>query len=213
MFSPRILFLLPLLIPGIYLFTASSLSAEQKPPTDKSSTNDTCIEVLRSNCSVSQQTMLNQLLEKLDIHGISNKQYPGKPAAFDALPKDKTGQVNWVKAFNQGLIKPRSAIHKDDMNDPYKNFYKDLIFMQVKVHIMADVVFPHGMHSYWMNCDSCHPKPFKKENGSNNIKMDEILDGKWCGKCHGKVAFSPDDYTNCRRCHVIQKKIFRPALQ
>lgn len=127
------------------------------------------------------------------------------PPAFDTLPKDEQGQINWVKAFNQGLIKPRSSL-ADVEKDTHEGFYNNLIFMQVKVHIMADVVFPHGMHTYWLNCDSCHPKPFNDVYGSNDIKMSEIAEGKWCGKCHGKVAFSPKAYTNCRRCHVIPKR-------
>jgi len=169
--------------------------------------SDACIDVLRSNCNASQQELLNELLKKLEIYGIDKQQKytADKPPAFEVLPKDEEGQINWVKSFNQGLIRPRSSLYDVEIANP-EGFYDNLIFMQVKAHIMADVVFPHGMHSYWLNCDSCHPKPFKDVTGSNNIKMDEILAGKWCGKCHGKVAFTPKAYTNCRRCHVVPKR-------
>ncbi len=186
-------------------------SIGQDKTADKTKTfipSEACIDVLRSNCNASQSQLLDELLQKLEVYGIGErlKQYPSKPPAFDALPKDETGQINWVKAYNQGLIRPRSSLTKIEEDEGHEGFYNNLIFMQVKVHLMADVVFPHGMHTYWLNCNSCHPKPFKEAKGGNNIQMKEIFDGQWCGKCHGTVAFTPAAYTNCRRCHVLPKK-------
>ena len=196
-----------LIIMTMGLLSEYSLGQDKSDTTKKFVPSDACIEVLRSNCNASQQELLNELLQKLDIYGVGNQvqHYPGNPPAFEALPKDEHGLINWVKAFNQGIIKPRSSL-ADVEDKTQEGFFDNIIFMQVKVHIMADVAFPHGMHSYWLNCDSCHPKPFNDVNGSNNMKMDKIFDGKWCGKCHGKVAFSTKAYTNCRRCHVLPKK-------
>lgn len=166
-----------------------------------------CIEVLRSNCNATQQELLDELLEKLGIYGIGErlKRYPGEPPAFQALPKDEIGLINWAKAFADGVIQPHGTL-QGGKEKPYEGFLDNLIFMQVEVHIMADVIFPHGMHTDWLSCDSCHPKPFKEVKGSSNIKMKEIFAGKWCGKCHGTVAFPTEAYTNCRRCHVFPKK-------
>ena len=166
-----------------------------------------CVEVLRSNCNATQQELLHELLMELGIYGIGEqtKSPLGEPPAFQALPKDEVGLVNWSKAFSDGLINPHGTLLAGK-EKPYEGFLENLIFMQVQVYIMADVVFPHGMHTDWLNCDSCHPKPFKKHIGGNNIKMKEIFAGKWCGKCHGTVAFPTEPYTNCRRCHVFPKK-------
>lgn len=166
-----------------------------------------CIEVLRSNCNATQQELLHEMLKKLGIYGIGNKtkRYPGKPPAFQVLPKDEIGLVNWSKALSDKVIKPHGTLEGKEAK-PYEGYLENLIFMQVKVYIMADVVFPHGMHTDLLNCNSCHPKPFKKVKGGNNIKMKEIFAGEWCGKCHGTVAFPTTPYPTCRRCHVFPKK-------
>ena len=184
-----------------------SLAQEQKDNPAEFVPSEACIKVLRSNCDATQQQLLQELLDKLEIYGIGEQlgKYAGKPPAFEELPKDATGQVNWVRALSQGLIKPHDNL-AGTTDATHEGFYDNLIFMQVKVHIMADVVFPHGMHTNWLSCNSCHPKPFKEGIAVNPIQMDEIFEGKWCGKCHGKVAFSPADYDNCRRCHVLPKK-------
>lgn len=166
-----------------------------------------CIEVLRSNCNATQQELLDELLKKLGIYGIGKqlKRYPGEPPAFQALQKDEIGLINWTKALSDGVIKPHGTL-EGKKEKPYEGLLENLIFMQVEVHIMADVVFPHGMHTDLLNCNSCHPEPFKKVKSGNKIKMKQIFAGKWCGKCHGTVAFPTEPYASCRRCHVFPKK-------
>jgi len=39
--------------------------------------------------------------------------------------------------------------------------------------------------------------------GQNNMTMSAIVEGKFCGRCHGKVAFPLAD---CNRCHTQPKK-------
>ena len=62
------------------------------------------------------------------------------------------------------------------------------------------VVFPHWWHRTQFVCKVCHlDLGFNMKNGANDIKMADILDGKWCGTCHnGTIAFAA---TNCDRCH------------
>lgn len=184
----------------------SSAFADDKNPAF--SPPKTCIDTLRSNCNASQQEMLDVLLERLQIYGISDqlKHYPDNKPAFQALPKDQAGLINWVMAVSIGQIKPLGNIKEEEKAEPYEGFLDNMIFMQAKATLLPDVVFPHGIHSYWLSCDSCHPKPFKKIRGENKIKMNDIYAGKWCGQCHGKVAFTTKNYTNCRRCHVLPKK-------
>jgi c(7)-type cytochrome triheme protein len=64
---------------------------------------------------------------------------------------------------------------------------------------MRPVIFPHWFHRLRFTCNVCHPEIFKMRAGSNDIKMEDIIEGRFCGKCHnGEIAWSAD---NCHRCH------------
>ncbi len=125
--------------------------------------------------------------------------------ALDVLPLDgTTGRVNWTAAVTQGLIAPRPSLDPKIKDQAPLNLN---IFIEAKVPLMANVIFPHSIHTYWLSCSNCHPKIFLPEAGANPISMNEIWKGKWCGRCHGKVAFSPFmPRGNCTRCHMILKR-------
>jgi c(7)-type cytochrome triheme protein len=121
---------------------------------------------------------------------------------MDNLPKGLGGEVNWTAAVIEGYIDPKGSLDPDaeemaplDLN----------IFIEAKVPLMANVLFPHSIHTYWLNCATCHPQIFIPKAGANPISMNEIFEGKWCGRCHGKVAFKFYPIGNCRRCHIIMK--------
>jgi c(7)-type cytochrome triheme protein len=40
------------------------------------------------------------------------------------------------------------------------------------------------------------------KRGANPISMVKIVNGEFCGRCHGRVAFP---ISNCARCHVKPK--------
>jgi len=64
---------------------------------------------------------------------------------------------------------------------------------------MRPVIFPHWFHRLRFTCNVCHPDIFKMRAGSNDIKMEDLIEGRFCGKCHnGEIAWSVD---NCHRCH------------
>jgi len=122
--------------------------------------------------------------------------------AIDGLPKDGNNQPNWTMAVINGMISPRGSLDPDaeeelpfDMN----------VFFEAKVPLMANVIFPHSIHTYWLSCNVCHPKIFIPEAGANDVTMDEIFQGEWCGRCHGKVAFTFWPRSNCTRCHNVLK--------
>lgn len=119
--------------------------------------------------------------------------------ALDALPKDAFGQVDWTAAVVKGYINPRPSLDASVEDEPPLDLN---IFIEAKVPLMANVIFPHSIHTYWLSCNNCHPKIFLPEAGANPISMDEIFQGKWCGRCHGKVAFP---LTDCTRCHTSPK--------
>lgn len=126
------------------------------------------------------------------------------PIALSMLPKDQSGLVNWSLAALKGYIEPKDYIFEKKEKD--EGSYKlDFIVFQAKVPFMADVLFPHSLHTYWLSCDNCHSKIFKPEVGGNPMRMKNIEKGEFCGRCHGKVAFPLDPDANCRRCHTLLK--------
>ncbi|MEE8574857.1 MAG: c(7)-type cytochrome triheme domain-containing protein [Thermodesulfobacteriota bacterium] len=122
--------------------------------------------------------------------------------ALDGLPKGHGGEVNWTAAVLEGYIDPKASIEGDE---PDQEPLSLNIFIEAKTPLMNNVLFPHSIHTYWLKCGNCHPKIFKMAKGQNPITMDEIFEGKWCGVCHGKVAFNFFPLANCRRCHIIMK--------
>jgi c(7)-type cytochrome triheme protein len=62
------------------------------------------------------------------------------------------------------------------------------------------VVFPHWFHRIRFRCKVCHSElGFTMRAGSNDVKMDDITQGRFCGMCHnGTVAWGPD---RCDLCH------------
>ncbi|HFQ89179.1 MAG TPA: hypothetical protein ENK27_03795 [Desulfobulbus sp.] len=75
-------------------------------------------------------------------------------------------------------------------------------------HGPAGVMFSHKAHveGAGLECDDCHPKIFKMENGSTEAKGDvnmaSLDKGKYCGACHnGDVAFSTKNPEYCVTCH------------
>ena len=123
-------------------------------------------------------------------------------AALDSLPQGQEGDVNWTSAVMGGFIAPRGSI---ELGVEEEQVLDLTIFIEAKVPLMSNVIFPHSIHTYWLNCATCHPKIFIPKAGANPITMDEIFAGKWCGRCHGKVAFDFFPLANCRRCHVVMK--------
>lgn len=192
---------------ALFVSPIFALDKDERDKQTKKAVNHLCEQVLQSNCDASQEDFLKEFLNDLELFSITEEleQIPGDMPAFSALPKDPFGMINWNRSVSEGIIRPLGSLHGEEV--AYEGFLDNLMLFQVKVYFMADVLFPHGMHTYWVGCDSCHPKPFSKERGSNKFNMQDIVDGKYCGKCHGKVAFPPGTYKNCRRCHSITKDI------
>ena len=124
------------------------------------------------------------------------------PQALSAagLPKDKYGLVDWAKLVRENIIKPKPAL--DPNADEMPPLAMDVV-ISAKGDFVNDVLYPHEMHTYWLKCEVCHPKIFVPAKGQNNMTMVGIVQGKWCGRCHGKVAFP---LTDCNRCHTVPKK-------
>ena len=123
---------------------------------------------------------------------------------YESLPKDEDNKVDWERAIEEGLIKPRASI---DENSGEENIMDFRVVIKFNDMLIKDVVFSHEVHTYWLNCESCHPRVFVPEVAANRMTMKEIREGKYCGLCHGVVAFptdvidAPNFRANCLRCH------------
>lgn len=115
--------------------------------------------------------------------------------AMAGFPADRVGGVNWVKALRQGLINPRA-----DLKGETEKQVLDMDIIMTETRQMPHVRFPHLAHTEWLDCVNCHNAIFKPQAGANDITMGAILKGRYCGICHGKVAFST---WVCERCHSV----------
>lgn len=120
--------------------------------------------------------------------------------AMEEFPRDSAGLIDWVQALAKGHIEPRSDLN--GLEPPLKPIDLDIIFGNTGA--MPKVLFPHRAHTEWLACKNCHPAIFVEKKGANSFKMMDVLQGKYCGVCHGKIAFAPTK--NCMRCHSVANK-------
>jgi c(7)-type cytochrome triheme protein len=117
------------------------------------------------------------------------------------LPRAPYGnRIDWVSAVEDGLIKPKFFLQ--DETEPIK-FEKQLL-LEAEWSMIPSAIFPHKAHVQWLDCSNCHPDIFNiKKKTTKHFSMMYILDNKFCGVCHGKVAFPIDD---CARCHPDMRR-------
>ena len=62
------------------------------------------------------------------------------------------------------------------------------------------VVFPHWFHRIRFHCKVCHDElGFEMRAGANDIRMNDIIEGRFCGMCHnGRIAWGAE---RCDLCH------------
>lgn len=133
-----------------------------------------------------------------DLHDPANpdlKLLQDPAQALASFPVGLKGQVDWVRAINEGVITPRASL---DGTAEMNVLDQDIIMTNTRN--MPHVRFPHRPHTQWLACENCHPGVFVAKAGGNGISMNEIFRGRFCGTCHGRVAFNI--YT-CQRCHSV----------
>ena len=118
--------------------------------------------------------------------------------ALSVLPSAKSGnQVDWMAALRSGAIRPRTNVNPETEVE-ISNI--DILFEQTAS--MPMVLFPHQQHTEWLACSNCHDRIFKRERGANEFGMFSVLEGEFCGQCHGAVSFP---LTDCNRCHSVSR--------
>ena len=119
------------------------------------------------------------------------------PTKLSVLPKIEKGDINWVKTFNDKMIKPKPGLTDKDEDLETEDIIVELI---PKDSPEDKAVFPHVVHTQILSCPNCHPAIFKKNAGADPITMKAIRGGEFCGRCHGPVAFGTTS-DDCDRCH------------
>jgi len=113
------------------------------------------------------------------------------------LPRDHAGNIDWVAAMRSGVISPRSVLPgRRAPTEPAFQFAFDFMFRGPDTTV--DALFPHSTHTEWLTCQTCHPRIARYQD--NRITMADIFQGRFCGRCHGKVAYPV--MTGCERCHL-----------
>ncbi len=117
------------------------------------------------------------------------------------FPKTKYGnKVDWVKAINEGLIKPKNYISDEDSQMAFDK----TLDLKAEWDRIPHAIFPHPEHTAWLDCSNCHPDIFNiKQKTTKHFSMLLSLDGKFCGICHLTIAFPLHD---CKRCHPTMSK-------
>jgi c(7)-type cytochrome triheme protein len=121
-------------------------------------------------------------------------------AAFTAdLPRGRFGNnVDWEAAELDGKIKladtlPGVSVKRKPLEVP-----KDYS-IEAKINGLPEIVFSHKKHAVWNGCELCHPDIYSVKTGTTKYTMEDVFAGKFCGVCHGPVAFPAID---CQRCHT-----------
>ena len=75
---------------------------------------------------------------------------------------------------------------------------------------VAPVIFPHWFHRIRFQCSVCHVElGIKMRAGATGIRMEQLVDGRFCGACHdGETAWPID---NWRLVSLRQAGTGRPA--
>lgn len=115
------------------------------------------------------------------------------------FPRSRFGnRVDWLKAEEEGRIQLSDylegvSIRRGKLEIPLETE------IEAKVYAMPDIIFSHEKHAVWNGCELCHPQIFGVKKAGTVYEMQDIFDGKFCGACHGKVAFMNLD---CQLCHT-----------
>lgn len=123
-------------------------------------------------------------------------------AFAEQMPKEPGGNgINWEKAEESGAIKLIDYVQGLSTKRGSMGVQKDFT-IGAKVEGVPEIIFSHKKHTVWNGCELCHPDLFVGvKRGSEKYSMIDLFAGKYCGACHGKVAFPQND---CRRCHTKQ---------
>ncbi|MBI3782248.1 MAG: hypothetical protein HY270_02485 [Deltaproteobacteria bacterium] len=115
------------------------------------------------------------------------------------LPKDSNGRVDWSRALAEQLIAPRAGPRVKTREPAAYDLDVD---MKSEAQPTFASIFSHKSHGLWLSCANCHPRIFPE--ASSTIGMGDLHARRYCGACHGSVAFGLTGA--CARCHPAYEK-------
>jgi c(7)-type cytochrome triheme protein len=149
-----------------------------------------CSDTPNSNTN-DQQCNRCHSLGKKGVRKYEYKKFTAK------LPKGVYG-VNWEAAEKSGAIKPADFLEGLSVGKPKMQNRQDLS-VPTAYSWVHPVIFSHEKHSVWNGCELCHPEIFPTApKDTIHFSMFANIEGRYCGACHGKVAFP---LNNCQGCH------------
>lgn len=137
--------------------------------------------------------------DRCHSYGRDGKRTADFAALTADLPKGRFGnKVDWEAAELQGKVVltdtlPEISIKRTPLAVP-KDYNID-----AKIDGLPEIIFSHRKHAIWNGCELCHPEIYPVKAGGAKYTMQDVFAGKYCGACHGSVAFPASD---CQRCHV-----------
>jgi len=123
------------------------------------------------------------------------------------LPPSTYGnKIDWMKAEEDGVITPKDFLQGVSLRRSDKMVNTREEPRTPALPGLPNIIFSHAKHVVWNGCGMCHPDTFALESGKTDITMKAITEGKFCGRCHGTIAFALND---CTRCH--SKPVLNPG--
>lgn len=121
------------------------------------------------------------------------------------IPRALGGGTDWVRALAYKQIEPRetrwgSPREPEAWGEAPK---EGIVFPNTRY--MPYAVFPHQPHVEWLACSNCHDALFPRKKTGRLQGMTAIFQGRFCGVCHGTVAFAPEG--SCYRCHSMPNPV------
>ncbi len=117
----------------------------------------------------------------------------------EKLPRLSMGAIDWEGAEKKGLIAPVDFLEGLSFQRTALKAQDDFS-IDSKAGWMSDVIFSHKKHAAWNGCELCHPEIFPStKKGTVKYSMFQIFNNRYCGVCHGRVAFS---LFLCHKCHI-----------
>lgn len=113
------------------------------------------------------------------------------------LPKDEVGNPDWVAALKEKVIAPRASL---DPAAPAQEILALDVDLMPKSDPAFAVTFSHQKHGAWLACPNCHTNMFEMKAGATPMTGADVHSDRYCGACHGKVAF--DIESGCSLCHL-----------
>ncbi len=146
------------------------------------------------SCSDAPENNQCDRCHSLGKPGVRKYEYHKFTAKF---PKGIYG-VDWEQAEQTGVIKPADFVEGLSVKRPPMPRRGDFS-IKAQDSWVHPILFSHQKHVVWNGCELCHPDIFPAaQKGTARYSMFSNIEGRFCGACHGKVAFP---LNNCKGCH------------